>query len=465
MKIQTRKNLNIQALNRQLRAHFAKIKDPRKVKSLPLVDIIMSGLAVFQLKIPSLLLLDDMRSEPLAHKNLKRLFDIKQVPSDTQLRDVLDRVPTDEFRNSFNLVFHSLQKDKALEQFKFFDGHKDQYLVSCDATGIFGSTNIKCDYCLAKLQKKQDDDGEKLHYHHQLLAASMVHPKQKTVIPLCPEPIIQQDGQAKNDCEINAAKRLYYHLRAAHPKLPMILLQDGLYSTGANVLELKKHNLSFIIVAKQDRCKNLFFGFDKRKEGLKDTVEFTNTSIIGDKTKKTRTRTYSYVNALPMTGKGDVAVNFIKFKEAIEWIIDSGRKKGQIKKEEVEYAWITDIEISKDNIEKIVEAGRSRWKIENEVFNTLKNQGYQLEHNYGHGKKYLANNFAMLTMLAFLVDQVQEAHCDLFKATLERFKKRCSKIWRSFEFLLVSREFESWLELWSYLSQLGRTSNPKSNTS
>ncbi|NOT79214.1 MAG: hypothetical protein HOP07_09475 [Bacteriovoracaceae bacterium] len=332
MKIQTRKNLNIQALNRQLRAHFAKIKDPGKVKSLPLVDIIMSGLAVFQLKIPSLLLLDDMRSEPLAHKNLKRLFDIKQVPSDTQLRDVLDRVPTDEFRNSFNLVFHSLQKDKALEQFKFFDGHKDQYLVSCDATGIFGSTNIKCDYCLAKLQKSKMMTEKKLHYHHQLLAASMVHPKQKTVIPLCPEPIIQQDGQAKNDCEINAAKRLYYHLRAAHPKLPMILLQDGLYSTGANVLELKKHNLSFIIVAKQDRCKNLFFGFDKRKEGLKDTVEFTNTSIIGDKTKKTRTRTYSYVNALPMTGKGDVAVNFIKFKEAIEWIIDSGRKKGTNKK-------------------------------------------------------------------------------------------------------------------------------------
>ena len=60
-------------------------------------------------------------------------------------------------------------------------------------------------------------------------------------------------------------------------------------------------------------------------------------------------------------------------------------------------------------VKAIVAVGRSRWKIENETFNTLKNQGYNLEHNYGHGKKYLATNFALLMLLAFLADQITQA--------------------------------------------------------
>ena len=60
--------------------------------------------------------------------------------------------------------------------------------------------------------------------------------------------------------------------------------------------------------------------------------------------------------------------------------------------------------------------GRARWKIENETFNTLKNQGYHFEHNYGHGKKSLSVVLAMVMMLAFLVDQTQQLCCPLFQA-------------------------------------------------
>jgi hypothetical protein len=227
---QTRKNLNIQSMIIYLQPYFSKLKDPRAVKTITLHDIIMSGLAVYQLKIPALQLLDEYRNEPLAHPNLKRLFGIQKVPSDTQLRDVLDRIPTNSFRTPFEIIFRTLQQDKGLEQFKFYDGHKDQYLVATDATGIFGSTNIKCDHCLAKIQRGQDDEGEELFYHHQLLAASIVHPERSTVIPLCPEPIVQQDGNAKNDCEHAAAERLYYQLRESHPKMSMSLLQDSLFA-------------------------------------------------------------------------------------------------------------------------------------------------------------------------------------------------------------------------------------------
>ncbi len=50
---------------------------------------------------------------------------------------------------------------------------------------------------------------------------------------------------------------------------------------------------------------------------------------------------------------------------------------------------------------QVMRGGRGRWKIENETFNTLKNQGYQLEHNYGHGQKHLATVFGLLMMLPF----------------------------------------------------------------
>ena len=80
------------------------------------------------------------------------------------------------------------------------------------------------------------------------------------------------------------------------------------------------------------------------------------------------------------------------------------------------FRWVTDLRVSKRNVFHLMRGGRARWKIENETFNTLKNQGYHFEHNYGHGKQHLSVVFAMLMMLAFLVDQTQQRCCALFHA-------------------------------------------------
>lgn len=71
--------------------------------------------------------------------------------------------------------------------------------------------------------------------------------------------------------------------------------------------------------------------------------------------------------------------------------------------------------LPEDNAKELVAVGRAQWKIENETFITLKNQGYHMEHNYGHGKKYLAINFALLMLLAFLVDQIAQAKDKAFQ--------------------------------------------------
>ena len=104
------------------------------------------------------------------------------------------------------------------------------------------------------------------------------------------------------------------------------------------------------------------------------------------------------VHDLPLNAShSDIRVMFVEYSEYAE---DGTRLR--------HFAWITDLEVTRENAPQIVAAGRSRWKIENETFNVLKNHGYQLEHNYGHGKQNLSTVLAMLMMLAFLVDQTQQ---------------------------------------------------------
>jgi len=71
-------------------------------------------------------------------------------------------------------------------------------------------------------------------------------------------------------------------------------------------------------------------------------------------------------------------------------------------------SWVTSIELDDGNVVRLAKGGRCRWKIENECFNTLKNQGYHLDHNFGHGKQYLSNNMYLLTLLVFFFHQIFE---------------------------------------------------------
>ena len=125
----------------------------------------------------------------------------------------------------------------------------------------------------------------------------------------------------------------------------------------------------------------------------------------------------------------DILVNFLECWE----ITDKGTRH---------FTWITDITITYSNGYQLMRAGRARWKIENETFNTLKNQGYHLEHNFGHGKEHLSVVFSLLMMLAFLVDQVLEATCQLFQAALKKVGAR-TRFWEKVRSYFTSLEFES----------------------
>ena len=215
----------------------------------------MSAFAMFSLKDPSLLAFDERRSDA----NLKALFGIGQIPSDTQMREILDPLDPEHLRPSFGDVFRQLQRGKALEPFEFYDGC---YLLSLDGTGYFSSQKIHCPSC----QVKEHKNGT-VTYEHQMLAAVIVHPDLKEVIPLAPEPIQKQDGSTKNDCERNAARRLLEKIRREHPRLKLIVVEDGLASNGPHVRDLIDYGMHFILGVKPGDHAFLFAAGGGRPPG------------------------------------------------------------------------------------------------------------------------------------------------------------------------------------------------------
>jgi len=304
----------------------------------------------------------------------------------------------------FNDVFRQLGRGKALEPYVF---HQGCYLVSMDGTGYFSSKKIHCESCL---QKKNRKTGE-ITYHHQMLGAAVVHPNHKQVIPLAPEPIIKQDGDNKNDCERNAGKRLLRKIRAEHPNLKMIVVEDGLASNAPHIRQLKSLDMRFLLGAKPDDHEHLFGEVSQAEaEGRATTLRWS------DKAKQERQCEIRFAHDLPLNqSNADLLVNFLQYTEVAP--------DGSIRKR---FSWVTDLTITRENAHHLVRGGRARWKIENETFNTLKNQDYHFEHNFGHGEKNLSVVFAMLMMLAFLVDQTQELCCPLFQAVHKKLVSRRS---------------------------------------
>ena len=425
-KTKLRKKLNADALFSDIRQEFEKIPEFRTGKpDISIPDALMSTFAMFSLKDPSLLQFDNRRQDPVESQNLKNIYGIENIPSDTRMREINDEIdPKKHISPVFKDIFRHLQRGKALEPMVFYEGC---YLLNLDGTGFFSSQKLSAPFCLEKVNKKTG----KITYYLQMLGAAIVHPDLKEVIPLCPEMIIKQDGKTKNDCERNAAKRFFEQLRKDHPHLPLIINEDALSPNAPHIRDMEKYNLHYILGVKPGDHKFLFNYVDTAiKEDR--TTEFT----VQDKNDPDITHRFRILNGVPLNQSNqDLLVNFIEYWEYSE------------KEQKAIYhnSWITDFRLSKENAYTIMRGGRARWKIENETFNTLKNQGYNLEHNYGLGEKYLAVVFAMLMMLAFLVDQTQQLCCILFQSVWEKLGSK-KALWESIRsyckcFLVKSMEY------------------------
>jgi len=421
-----RKHLNADALFKTVRNGFEEVAETRMdTAKISVADALMAGFAMFSLKDSSLLAFDERRKTE-AH-NLRLIYGMNQIPCDTQMRSIVDPVDPDQLRSAHNAVYGALQRGKALEEMCYLE---EGFLLPLDGTSYFSSNKLFSEACMIK----ESSQGQ-VTYYLQMLGAAIVHPGRAEVIPMIPEIISRQDGTEKNDCEMNASRRLIEKLRREHPHLKIVVTQDAISPNGPYIRFLKEKQCRFILNVKESDHAHLFSRFDDAvNEGSAGELIFDDPKIPD------RFHYFRWANGLPINASHpDVLVNFLEYYEV------TGDKTKR-------FSWVTDIVLTEENVYRIMRAGRARWKIENETFNTLKNQGYHLEHNYGLGQQYLSMNFVKLMMLAFAVDQAQQLCCALFQAVLKKLGSR-KLLWDRMRALFCCFKLDSMEMLYRVLLQ------------
>ena len=212
--------------------------------------------------------------------------------------------------------------------------------------------------------------------------------------------------------------------------MPVIITEDALSSNTPHIRDLLAYRCHFILGVKEGDHKHLFEQFDQRVEaGQVETVREEDAATGAS-------RDWMFVNGLSLNESNEeVLVNLLVYVE-----VDA-------QKQIHTWSWVTDLTLTARKVKPIARGGRARWRIENETFNTLKNQGYHFEHNYGHGYKHRAVVFALLMMLAFLIDQVQQKCNPLFQKAKEK-KGSKSVLWEAVRHLFASFEVESMAEIY-----------------
>src|SRR5437879_2059629 len=294
-----RKHLSADALFGLVRNGFAHIPDYRLSETdIALADALMSAFALFSLKAPSLLAFDKERAEG----NLHTIYGIERVPCDTHMREILDPVSPKVLRPVFKSLFRQLQRGKGLEAITFLDGH---YLLALDGTEYFSSKTIHCASCVHRVHRNGS-----ITYAHQLLGAAIIHPDQRAVIPLMPEPMVNRDGTDKNDCERNAAKRFSITLRHAPPHLKCIVTADSLSANAPHIETLQPYDLRSILGGKEGDHAFLFQQVQ--------AAEYAGRVLYYERHDRAAgvMHRFRFVNDVPRNAShGDVRVNCIAYWE------------------------------------------------------------------------------------------------------------------------------------------------------
>lgn len=384
------KPLRTGAFHHFLAGQFDQLEDKRAPnKSVSMKDAMMSGFAMYALKYPSLLQFNNDLADN--RENLRRLYHVSKAPSDTAMRKILDGVPPSEVKAVQASAVGLMREAGVFKEYAYMG---DRVVVSIDGVHHYSSEKVHCNKC-AEVNKK---NGVK-EYRHSMLSAVLVHPDKSTVLPLVHEPITRQDGAAKNDCERNASARLLPELAKVLGGQRAIVVEDALGANAPHIELLTSLGLSFVIGVKPDGHKHLF-------EQMVDLV-LSDKAQVHSRQEDDLLYMFYYANGLSLNADNPgVKVNFL---ECVQMDL-TGKNPDKC------FTWVTNLPLDKRSVYKMMRMARSRWKIENETFNTLKNQGYNFEHNFGHGEDNLCSVLAMLMMLAFLCDQLQQEWNEDFQA-------------------------------------------------
>ncbi len=374
-------------------------------KSYSIADAALGAFSVFFMQSPSFLSHQVRMQEASGHNNAQSLFQITAIPSDNQIRSLLDPISPSHIASMFDFVFNGLN---SVGYFEHYRSINKNILIALDGVNYFSSKKIMCDQC----NTIQHKDG-KIDYLHNAITPVIVAPGNPRVISLTPEFITPQDGHEKQDGEHAAAKRWLKAHGHKYKELGITILGDDLYSHQPICDAILQEGLHFILTCKPDSHIKTYEAICRHE---------TNGQIITKQIKRTEgkrvikkfTDTYRFYNDVPIRGTDDALM--------VNWCeLITTDETGQIT---FINSYITDHPVTLDNVEDVVKAGRTRWKCENENNNTLKNHGYHMEHSFGHGKQYLSQTLLSFNLLAFLFHTVLSIMDTKYQTLREKLRTR-----------------------------------------
>lgn len=352
-------------------------------KSYSIADAALSAFSVFFMQSGSFLAHQSAMQKIKSHNNAESLFQVNSIPSDNQIRNLLDPIAPSNITPMFDYVFNGLNSNG---YFKNYRSINKTILIALDGVNYFSSNKIHCAQC-----NTQNHKNGQISYLHKAITPVIVAPDNPRVVSLAPEFITPQDGHDKQDGENAAAKRWLLEHGHKYKDLNVTILGDDLYSHQPICEAIKQEGFHFVLNCKPDSHKMLYKSI--KNLNVLDEINLLKVERIeGKKTKKKYIDIYRFVNRVPLRSSTDsLIVNWCELET-----IDSNGERKYIN------SYITDHKITSENVIEIITAARARWKIENENNNVLKNHGYHLKHNFGHGKQYLSQLLLTFNLLSFL---------------------------------------------------------------
>ena len=395
-------------------------------------DAVNSAFSAFFFQFPSFLRYMREMQELEKRDNVQSLFDVKAIPCDNQIRNIADGIDPAAISPVFNGALKAAEISGVVKEYRTFYGG---VLMALDGLWHFGSEKLGCPHCLTK--KTADKKGREytMNYHAAVVGA-IVKPGSNRVLPVAPEMIRNEDGQEKQDCELNAVKRWLEKHGEEYAWLNPTLLGDDLYSKRPFCEAVSAKGWGFIFTCRDESHKWL-------SETVRNSPVREISEVKWDPRKKKRVvHTWKYVNGVPI--RYDEKNPFL-----VNWLSYEARAEGA-SKPSYRNSWVTNKPVTEHNVAYVAECGRARWKIENEHNNVLKNRGYNLTHNFGHGKKHAADVFFLLNLLALQFHTILEYCDEEYRLTYTTFSVRIA-FFEALRVLIRRRYFGSWEEFLRYV--------------
>lgn len=423
------KRLTFDSLIKVIRDTIARFPDHRtgKNKTYSVEDAALGAFAVFFTQSPSFLAYQKTMQKNKGKSNAQSLFGMFNTPSDNQIKNLLDGTSPDHLFPVFSYAFKGLNDSGHLDTYRGYNGN---LLLGLDGTQYYSSKSIHCEGCSQKKHK----NGTITHYH-TVITPVIAAPGKNNVISLQPEFITPQDGHEKQDCENAAAKRWFAKHSSEYSPFKFTILGDDLYCKQPLCELMLDNGFDFILVCKPDSHTTLYQWVDDFEPDDIGTV------TVKRWTGKVReTDTYQFANGVPLRDSEDALfVNWCKITTTLP--------DGKIK---YSNTFVTNFEISEKNVAAIVANGRARWKVENENNNVLKNRGYHLTHNFGHGTNHLSELLLTFNLLAFLFHTILEKNDKMYKLVRDELPSR-QTFFNDIRALTRYSYFDNWAALLEFM--------------